>query len=110
MIVRCGSCQQRMTIGPELVGQRVCCPNCGVTVRVPGAAAPVAVSPVAASPVAVSPVIPAAPPRVVVPPGRESALVHRCPRCGADVEHGNTLCPHCGVNIKRARRRSRHLR
>ena len=105
MIVRCGACQERMTVGPELMGERVCCPTCGVTVRVPGAVAPVAVQPVVpppVRPVAVQPVVP----RVAVPPGR-GALVHRCPRCGADVEHGNTLCPHCGVNIKRARKKAR---
>jgi len=95
MILRCGACQQQMTVGQELMGERVCCPHCGVTVRVPGAAAPVPVPPV----------LPAAQqPRVVVPPGR-GALVHRCPRCGSDVEHGNTLCPECGVNIKRARKK-----
>ena len=131
MILRCGACQRRMTVGPELMGEVVCCPSCGVTVRVPGATAPVvappvtpaavtpgavqpgavqpgAVQPGAVQPVAVNPVPvqPAAMPRVVVPPGR-GALVHRCPRCGADVEHGNPLCPHCGVNIKRARKRRR---
>ena len=99
MILRCGACQQQMTVGPEMAGQSVCCPHCDVTVRVPGAAAPVAMPPVI--PAAANP---AAGPRVVAPPGR-GALVHRCPRCGADVEHGNTLCPHCGVNIKRARKK-----
>lgn len=98
MILRCGACQQRMTVGPELTGERVCCPHCGVTVRVPGAVAPVPVPPVV--PAVQQPVQP----RVVVPSGR-GALVHRCPRCGADVEHGNTLCPECGVNIKRARKK-----
>ena len=100
MILRCGACQQQMTVGEELAGERVCCPHCGVTVRVPGAVAPVA--PVALPPV--MPAVQAVQPRVVTPPGR-GALVHRCPRCGSDVEHGNTLCPHCGVNIKRARKK-----
>ena len=128
MILRCGACQERMTVGPELMGERVCCPSCGVTVRVPGATAPVvappvipaavqpqairpqAVQPQAVQPQAVQPqaVQPMAVPRVVVPPGR-GALVHRCPRCGADVEHGNALCPHCGVNIKRARKKARRF-
>jgi predicted amidophosphoribosyltransferase len=120
MIVRCGACQEQMTVGPELMGERVCCPSCGVTVRVPGAVAPVAVQPVVPPPVRPVAVQPIAPPpvrpvavqpvvpRVVVPPGR-GALVHRCPRCGAEVEHGNTLCPHCGVNIKRARKKARRF-
>ena len=122
MIVRCGACEQRMTVGPELMGQQVGCPNCGTTLRLPGSAAPIVVPPVvpaAVNPAAVRPaaVRPAAvrptavnptagQPRVVVPAGRGGALVHRCPNCRSDVEHGNTLCPRCGVNIKRARKKA----
>jgi len=97
MILRCGACQQEMSAGPELMGQIVACPACGTTVRVPGATA---------APVVVEPVVQGYGGRLPVPPPSDGgALVHRCPRCGSDVEHGNTLCPRCGTNIKRARKK-----
>ena len=104
MIVQCGACEQRMTIGLELMGQQVQCPGCGTAVLLPGATAPVA-----APPVMPAVIMPAAgmQPRVAVPPSRGGPLVHRCPACRSDVEHGNTLCPRCGVNIKRARKKAR---
>ena len=96
MYARCGACQQRMVIDEDLLGQLVACPECGTHVRIPGAVAPVIVPPVVTRGGTAAAVMP-----VQTPP----ALVHRCPKCRADVEHGNTLCPRCGVNIKRYKRR-----
>lgn len=81
---RCDYCGRQVSLADSLAGQETSCPNCGVTLHVPGSSDP-ALAPT------VSPAAGASLKKTSAP----------CPYCGEEIHSRVPKCPHCGEQLGR---------
>lgn len=86
---RCDYCGRQLSLAPSLAGQETTCPNCGVTLLVPGvdpALAPTAMEQPLEQPVAAQ------------KPAGEATVP--CPYCGERIRPRASKCQFCGEHLQ----------
>lgn len=78
---RCDYCGRQVSLADSLAGQETSCPNCGVTLHVPGGADG-----------GLAPTL--APPRTA-----KTSTSAPCPYCGEELQSRVSKCPHCGEQL-----------